>query len=384
MKNIYFISESIPHNGYGSFVIFYRHLIRLRANSYKIYLIVPDYEDFESSEYFVDITGHFHIIKVPFNKWWYPPYRYYNKFLRNIRFSILYRKIKKVINENPPDFIITYFHGNFLNAFSVFLKNKFNCKMGVFLHDDKSLLNSKSDAKLIAYDKYICKNSSIIWTVSNQLKISGCDGNYIILPPIPAGDEIAINNNYSDKDLKLVIGYSGSIYESYFLTFQKLAKALEKIDGELFIIAENINRVKSHLNAFSNIRYIQSFQNSNQASEYLKQHCSVLFCGYPDALDEMPWIKNCFPSKFIEFTHLKIPIILSGPKNIVLTEWAKQNNWILLLDDFSENNLDAMLINLQNIEYRRMAAAQSINVSENEFNAEKIQLLFEQSLIDNI
>jgi len=384
MKNIYFISESIPYNGYGSFVIFYRHLIRLKRNGYVVHLIVPDYEEFETSEYFNDIVTQFNIIRVPFNKWWYPPYRCNNRILRYIRFSLIYQVIKYKILENPPNFIVTYFYGNFLNGFSVFLKKIYKCNIGIFLHDDKYLLNTDYNEKLVKFDQFICVNSSVIWSVSDRLKIPNCKGNYITLPPIPEGSNTSTWIKKDNSPKKFTIGFSGSIYESYFPVFQLLAKVLISLDGELHIIAKDIERTAKHLTTFKNVKFISAFEYNHNASRYLKDNCTALFCGYPDAINEMPWLKSCFPSKFVEYTHLQLPIILSGPNDTSLTDWVMANNWALFLENLDEHTLTEMLVKLKNPDFWEKTALQSKYVAENEFNADKIQLLFETSLMENL
>lgn len=385
MKNIYFISESIPHNGYGSFIIFYRHLLKLKANGYKIFLIVPEYQNFESSYYFNDINNHFNILKVPFNKWWYPPYRYRNILLRYIRFLLIYNIIKKDLINNPPDFIISYFYGNFLNGFAVFLKKIFNCKIGTFLHDDKSLLNLDYNKKLKRYDQYICKNASVIWTVSKKLKIENCDKKHILLYPIPKGDISIIEHNNSILSTgKLIVGFSGSIYESYFRLFQILARVLNRINGELHIITTNVQEAEKELYGYNNIKFIKSFKYNADAMDYLKNNCSILFCGYPDTIKEMPWIVSSFPSKFVEYTHLGLPIILSGPKGTALSDWVEENKWLLYTNEINEDTITELLTNLKVPDFWLKMALQSKRTAIGIFNADKIHNIFEDSIKINL
>ncbi|GGG96973.1 hypothetical protein [Pedobacter zeae] len=375
-KHIYFVSESIPHNGYGSFVVFYRHLIRLKENDYQITIIIPDYKDLERAFFFNEITENFNVIRVPFNAWWYPPYRQNNALLRKIRFFLIYKLVRKTIRQAPPDFIITYFYGNFLNGFAVFLKDIYKCKMGVFLHDDKNLLNKYNKTNII-FDQYIAQKSSVIWTVSENLRIFGCStNNYVILPPIPSG--------YTPKSItrqpkKFTVGFSGSTYESYFTVFEFIAKALEAIGGELHIITKDFDRF-STLKAFNNIKLIPYFTNSGKAMDYLKQHCSVLFCGYPDDIERMPWIESCFPSKFVESVHLNIPIILSSPEGTSLYNWAEKNNWILFTTSPSVKTFENMFLQLENTAYWDETAKQSWYVAQNDFNPTKIQYVFEENI----
>lgn len=376
-KNIYFISESIPHKGFGSFIIFYRHLTRLKLSGYRVFLIIPNYQEFIQSIAYKKLAETFSVIIVEVNRWWFPPYRYYFKISRSLRYFLIYFSIKERLNENPPNFIITYFYGNLLNGFATFLKNKFQCKMGTFLHDDKHLLNAFFDSALQAYDRFICKKSDVIWSVSEELKIIDCSANYICLPPIPQGSDKLVSK---PPQKRLIIGFAGSIYTSYFPLFELMAKTLEQLGGELHIITDNVKRVYSNLKVDENIKVIKSFEDSTEALNYLVANCSVIFCGYPDKLDEMPWIETCFPSKFVEFIHSGLPIILSGPANSSLSKWAKKNDWQLFVKDLSQKSLYQLFMKLRDTDFYERNIQQSIFFSQTVFNPKNIQHQFESSI----
>jgi len=100
LKNIYFISESTPGQGFGSYVIFYRHLIRLKQNNYKVHIVIPNYKNIFEDDSFVALQKEFTVLLVPFRKWWYPPYRFNHKLLRTFRYQKLFSKEPPLFHSN--------------------------------------------------------------------------------------------------------------------------------------------------------------------------------------------------------------------------------------------------------------------------------------------
>jgi hypothetical protein len=377
LKNIYFVSESIPYPGYGSFVIFYRHLLRLENEGYRITLIIPDYKSTAADDFLEEIKERWNIIKVPFNKWWFLlPYRYNYKTLRAVRYRFVSLYIKKYTDKHPPDFIATYFYNQFYNGLAIFLKKKYKCRLGIFLHDDKYLLNKVSSPSLLKYDQYLSKNADVIWTVSDNLFIPNTDRKkYKLLYPIPAGanaDNIKIwNENY----IKPVIGFSGTIHAEYESVFNLLATELKDYEGKLNLIIKNSSLCKwlpALLSIHTNITVVEAFAEVSEATAYLKNNCTALFCGYPNDIDQMPWIKSCFPSKFIEFSHLGLPIILTSPADTALFDWAIKHDWNLFSSAYSKADLKRIIKYITTKDGWDKNAAQTAAISNTIFNPDYI------------
>lgn len=384
MKNIYFISESLPHPGYGSFIIFYRHLTRLEEEGYKITLILPEYEGFNENTFYNQMRHRWQFLRVPFKKWWFLlPYKYDNSILRRIRFNFIYLYVRRYINKNIPDFIITYFHGQFLNSFGIFLKEKYKCPSGIFLHDDKHLLIKLDSIPLLRYDQYLSENADIIWTVSKELFIPGTDkSKYLLLYPIPQGTTHEIKN-WQDKYANPVIGFSGSIFNEYLEIFNSLASSLAKYNGRLILIIKdppNYEWLPTITDKHKNVSVMASFEDVNETFNYLRKNCTAIFCGYPGNLDSMPWIKTCFPSKFVEFSHLSLPIILMAPKDTSLSNWAIENNWSLFSSDYSEAETDKLIAGITTEKNWIINANQSKGVASTVFDPEHIQHIFQNSM----
>lgn len=374
-KNIYFISESTPHRGYGSFVVFYRHLTRLEQDGYKIHLIIPDYDDV-NAEYLGNNT--WNIIKVPFKKWWFLlPYRYDSRTSRNIRFKFIINwYLRKHLNRYRPGFIITYFHGVFFNGLAARIKEQYNCRLGIFLHDDKHLLYDTDSAALLKYDRELSESADVIWSVSKELMIPGTDSKkYELLFPVPADDMEECLINWRDEYQKPVIGFSGNVYDAYAGIFDKLAIALKKWDGQLLLIINNpsnYNWVPALISTHTNIRVVNSFANAKQAADFLKANCTALFCGYPDAMVQMPWIKSCFPSKFVEFSHFCLPVILTSPPGTALNNWAIKHHWTLFSPSYTDEAFDRIFTAIATEKGWADCAEQSKIMARKLFNANVI------------
>ena len=378
MKNLYFISESIPHPGYGSFVIFYRHLIRLEKEGYNINLIIPDYKRSDADEFLTEVKDRWNIIKVPFKKWWFLfPYRYNNKLLRDARFWFVNLYLKKHFRNHHPDFIITYFYNQFFNGLAAFIKTRYKSHLGIFLHDDKYLLNNQQVPGLLEYDQYLSEKADVIWTVSEDLIIPHTDKKkYRLLYPIPAGAELGISN-WTDNYQTPVIGFSGNIFHEYEEVFRSLAVALANFNGRLILVINNPSYYKwlpALIAEYSNIQLTHAFADVNDTFNYLKENCTALFCGYPNNIELMPWLRTCFPSKFIEFSHLGLPIILTSPTNTALSKWTAEHNWQLFSSDYHDADFDELLKKITNENDWTTNARQSVKISDTIFNPENIHL----------
>jgi hypothetical protein len=271
-------------------------------------------------------------------------------------------------------------HAQYLNGFACFLSHKFKCGLGFFLHDDKSLLTDDPSTDLLKYDQHLVRKANIIWSVSKELVISGTDkSKYITLPPIP---EVSTEEpvGWQPGFEKPVIGFAGSIYESYIPLFASMAKVLKGYSGELIIICKENNLIKNLCLSYSNIRHLHPFTTNKAALEYIKANCSAVFCGYPDALNQMPWIQSCFPSKFVEFSHIHLPIILSSPKGTALSQWTDENDWELYTEDYSLETFSQVIKKLVFENSWLRNRDQVVALAATKFNPSSIQKDFSSSL----
>ncbi|KRT15830.1 hypothetical protein ASU31_12660 [Pedobacter ginsenosidimutans] len=380
MKNIYFISESTPGQGFGSYVIFYRHLIRLKQNNYKVHIVIPNYKNIFEDDSFIALQKEFTVLLVPFRKWWYPPYRFNHKLLRTFRYLLLYLGIRNYLVKNPPFFILTYFYLNYLNGFSVFLKKIFKCKLGIFLHDDKYLLAGQTEEVFVKYDLFLTQQSNIIWTVSNRLKIPNSDIlKYITLPPIPEGKTVREKKLFTDKYLNPIIGFSGTLYPSYLPLLKMIAELANLFDGKLKIISSSKLDLNDYFENNRNVEIINSFKNNIDSLNFLGATCSAIFCGYPNDLDAMPWLISSFPSKFVEYSHTGLPIIITSAEGTALSDWAKSNNWELFTSDITLNGIKLLIEKIAEKNSWQRLANQTHLLAEKQFNPEIIQTAFENS-----
>ena len=323
------------------------------------------------------------IILVPSRKWWFPPYRSGNSLLRSIRFYLLQKFIKAKLEKNRPDFIISYFHGDYLNGFATYLKNKYHCKLGLFLHDDKHLLQKKFiNKKHLAYDKLLFNASDVIWSVCDELKIPNTSSEkYYVLPPIPSSN-IYKKILWDESFKKPVVGFSGTLYPEYEAVFDKLASALKKQNGILIVIGDSYKNswLDNLRKRTCNVEIVSLFPNNQDAVEFMKKKCSAIFAGYPDALNTMPWIKNSFPSKFVEYSNIKLPIILSSPTNTALHRWATENKWGLFTETYRPTDFDDLILNIIDKSSWIDSSEQVVRAADTVFNSDLIQRKFLQSI----
>jgi len=335
---ILFISEILPLATYASEVVFYRHFTKLAADGYEIHLIT-DRNSYQRRK--TDLSPLFKVHVIPNREWYYPPFKPYG-ILQYIRFNIYYyRFVKPIIKKHKIDTLFGFVNGNFLLALTAFVQNKTSLPLLSFFHDDTNELNFHIDSK------WINRNTAKILEAS-QLILTASDGfaenwkefsnKFSLLYPIPAEDQDLLSSN---KPL-LAIGYAGSVYNEIIPVLEKFSDCLSILKIPFTIIGNNKNA--DYLDEkYENVTSLPLFKTAEEASQFLIENCKFCIIPYPEDMDTMPWIKTCFPSKFIQYCKLGIPTIVIAPAESAIGKWCLANSWLLYLDTYDFDKIKQLI-----------------------------------------
>ncbi len=194
---------------------------------------------------------------------------------------------------------------------------------------------------------------------------------FVLLPPVP--------DYFEQKNIKiknttpyLIFGYSGALYTEMLSSFEKLASIFSTAGHKLFIIGNNekINYLKNKYPEV--IYYRELISTTEESNNFLVENCDAYIIPYPSSIEEMPWIKTCFPSKFIQVTQLGLPIAAFAPQSSALGEWCKAKEWILFADNYNESTI----INLCEKVMLSSAKRQTEKLAQSEFNPKLIHQQF--------
>lgn len=338
--NFLFISELLPIDTFASEVVFYRHFKMLIENGHKIHLLT-DQNSYLSRK--KDLLPQFHLHILPNRKWYYLPFKPYG-LLQKLRFLNYYQfYVKSIIKDHKIDHLMGFIHGNFLIAFAAYIQRKTNLQLFSFFHDDTNELNFD------AHTKSINKNTSNILAVSKKVFIASnafkknwpnYAHKFVLLYPIPTIANKS-KSNYLHESYR-TIGYSGSVYNEIINSLDQFSSFLENLNYKLIIIGNN-SKVNFLEEKYDKVKCLPLFDTAEQSNDFILKNCTICLIAYPENVVEMPWIKTCFPSKFIQYCILGIPTIIIAPKNSALGAWCIENNWILYSDKYSYSTIEYLV-----------------------------------------
>lgn len=374
--NILFISETLPINTYASEVVFYRHFLKLASDGHQIH-IVTDQNSYNNRK--KDIPAAFHVHLIPNRKWYYLPYKPYG-ILQKLRYFLYYFfYLRKILKKHKINRLIGYVNGNFLIAFCAYLQKKTKIPLLSFFHDDTNEINFGDDTKSVNDNtKKILDASSKIFVASIAFtkNWSIFSHKFILLYPIPSLEET--QNEFSRSLINKRIGYSGTVYNEIIPSLDKFSSFLKELDFKFTIIGNNKNA--SYLGKkYFEVTCLPLFDTASEASKYLVANCRACLIAYPEMIHEMPWIRTCFPSKFIQYCLLDIPTIIVAPLDSALGEWCISNKWILYSNTYDIIKLNELLSNSLTNE----AVVQQVKYfKEYVFNPKLIHEKFELALLN--
>ncbi|MFD2288827.1 hypothetical protein GJU39_05930 [Pedobacter petrophilus] len=373
--NFLFISENLPIDTYASEVVFYRHFKKLVENGHSVH-ILTDQNSYTNRK--KDLWSKFKVHILPNRKWYYLPFKPFG-ILKYIRFShYYYTYTKNLIVEQKINKLIGYISGNFLMAFAAFVQKKTSLPLISFFHDDTNELNFDDDKKSINHNTIEILNASAkVFIASEAFKTnwSKYSHKFCLLYPIPT-DNITSKSIYP-KLTNLEIGYSGSVYNEILPSLEKFSGYLAEMNANLTIIGNN-EAVYQLSTQYKQVTCLPMFDTAKEANNYLIVNCNICLIAYPENMIDMPWIKTCFPSKFIQYCMLGLPTLIIAPIDSALGKWCTQNSWILYSEKY-----DIKLINqlLHQALTNEDVAKQVKHLRNKVFNPNILHQNFEETLI---
>lgn len=382
--HVLYVSGTVPQQGPGSFIIFYRHLRKLEDSNWKISIAAP--EQFLDSKRFPES---WQVIPIPMRRWWWLPVRPQITGTLELRLRQWCFECELILRRDRPSVILTNLW-DIYSLLAAFLSKKWKIPLSVIVHDDWEIWSSSEYERSLVrkYKRIVLAQADRVWPVSSELGDSLNLKNtekLSTLLPIPHG---GIDNfiNWNDKFKSApTIAYAGKLYPYLEYTLEKVADTLKQINGTLLLIVNPVDFQSSAiLKKCSNITCIKPFNENIEVSRFLGANSSCILVSYPlfSVKEEHSWkiLSSSFPSKFVEFCHLGLPVILLTPPNTALSGWAEKHQWLSCLTYPEEEKLLRLANNLIQEDTWKQMAEQSKKVALTEFNPSIIQDQFETEL----
>ncbi len=379
-NRIVFISNAIiPRaNIGGGSVVIYRHLKRFQNEGYDVLVI-----------------GLTHAIQMPESefplyiiqkKWWYPPLRRKTEYLTQLRIWFSYIAVSRQIKFKSNDIILAVL-GDYSNLLALKIATKHEIPFNLFFHDD-DIFNKYAEGSLLTqrFIQKIFKTSHCIFAVSKPmielLKSKGAK-KVELLYPIPDGNKIGVVSSWKERySENIYLGYAGTYFNDLHFDILKDVTTIisESQNSKLYLISSISEESKRELSELTCFEQRDSFHFNNELFEFSVNELSTHLVFYSFKPDTELRMFTSFPSKFTEYVHLGIPVLIIAPTYSSIGKWAIENNWLAYIGNYSIEELTFMIMKLRSREFWENCSKQSLQIAKSQFSPVDIHTI----LLDNM
>ena len=366
----------------ASSVIFHRHLSRLEQEGWGIHLICPEGEasTYEGNDKW---RAHF----LPARRRWWPPFRPYG-ILARIRLELLAQDCASFIREARAGVLLGYLRGNYLAGLAAHLSRRHGLPLGYFYHDDTELFPDMAEhpeprVRFRRFKQGLLEQASVVWAVSApMLEEEEATTKYRLLYPLSEPADPAPAPVWKPEfSTRPFLVHAGTVYREIVAPLADLARALREVGGTLCLLTHNpeyAEKVQSLAGGAVEIR--PAFLTTTQAINWIREQAAGLVVMYPERMEEMPWIKTNFPSKFCQFTATGLPTLIHAPAGSALRRWAEAKEYPAILPAPSGPGFTAGVRRSLEKKFWEKSSEICRKAWINEFSPEKIHQAFLKSL----
>jgi hypothetical protein len=183
-----------------------------------------------------------------------------------------------------------------------------------------------------------------------------------------------------DLQTKPILIHAGTVYNETVEPLIRIAQAVAGLDGQLLFFTASQANAQRVADACPGTVVIHPAKPAADACEQIASSASALLVAYPRSVEEMPWIKSCFPSKFVQFTATGLPAFLLAPRDSALRLWAESHSYPGLLQGDSVDELKNHLAQLLSKESWTICAQKSRQLWQTDFDPDRIHRQFADDL----
>jgi glycosyltransferase involved in cell wall biosynthesis len=375
-KRIIFISNSIVplKDAGGGSVVVYRHLKRLKNEGYQVVVIYLNSLILGGQH-----DDAFEYVCVS-KKNWHPPLRRKTPLLTKIRILLTFKYLTKIFRFNPDTDLILGILGEVSNLLLLQIRRKLGIPFYMFFHDDfifneyafENLLTRKNVNEVLKHSCYIFPVSD---PLTNILLEKGIN-NAARLYPIPEGYTGTGRAQFVNKGQGLNLLTAGTFGPVHFDILKKIGQASNSTNSKFYCVTDLPLDLQGQLTSGGNVSYVPRFQTTSQLFDYILKSIDILIVFYSFNVSTEPRLLTSFPSKFIEYCHLGLPIILIAPQQSSLGKWAVLNNWLCYINNDEPSNISQQIEKLKDAVYWESSRQQSLLFAKNDFNPDLIHEQF--------
>lgn len=369
-----------PGQGTGSPIILLRHLRRLAAHGWRVSIVAESGQASGECE-----AEGWPVHHLSLRKPWWPPFRPENRLSRAVRMRLWAAECSGFFPERPRA-VLAYLgiHSTLHAEAAACYARRCGAPLTVVVHDyppDFPDFPPEHAAAVLRRQHAVLNDAHRVWFASPQL--AACyklpPGRGGILIPIPEGGEgVSPRWNPAFANAPLIV-YAGAVYPAQIPLFRALARAFHAAGARLLLLARRTPELDA-LCASAPVERRDLFPTNAEALAFLRGEAAALLASYCEHVEEMPWIATSFPSKFAEFTHLGLPLLLAAPADSAVGLWATRSAYPDFLAAPEPTALAAFVEALKARDTWDKKAAQSLHFAQTDFDPDAIQSAFEANL----
>lgn len=368
-KHLLYIGDLTPGPGQGGQIILDRHLRRIAAEGWVITVI---------SSALPHVTGPWIHHTLPARRWWWPPFRPRRRLLAWLRTRAWLRELRAIPHANA---IITVAGGRLGWLAAEFSKSK-RCPLVTIVHDHWRE-HGQADDVFVA--TYVCRSSKHLLAVSEEMRASLAaefpSSDCTVLPPVPATRSLPFAEWRDTHATAPVFAHVGALHAYHAEFLERLAGMLAPLGGTLLLLSPEKNPVATALrDRLPNLRHQPFFPQNNEAVSFIAQNATAIVVMYPFGTDGNTSPPTGFPSRFVEFAQLGLPILIAAPRRNPIRAWAIRHEWPAQIDPSDQSALAETCSRLSTPSGWAESAHATREVAQNEFDAERIHDQFIEQL----
>ena len=370
-----YVGDIIPRSGGGGEIVVQRHLARLADEGWAVTAVMP-YGNAGPERNPAIVYG-----RLPLRRWWWLPFRPAHRWLTNLRMSQLRGELaRQHIDRANADVIVTVCWGA-TSLMAASLAKARRRPLVAIVHDWWGESGSADNARLMAQ---VCQSAHVILVVSEEMKSALAEfgaNKLAVLYPVPEERFLPFVEWREEFAQAPVVTHVGALHSYHVDYLCALAACLASVGGKLSLICPAGNPVLAELRArIANFEHHDFFPTNIAAIRHVAAQSAALTVMYPLGTTPRGLPPTGFPSRFVEFAQLGLPVLLAAPAGNPIRTWAGRNGWTAQLDPSDREAMTRLVHELvQRAGWERLAA-ETRAAAEGEFNPSRLHRQFSTTL----
>lgn len=366
--------------GAGSAIIVLRHLRRLKTAGWEIQVV----GDWGQDETACREEG-WEVRYLPHRRPWWPPYFAQSDVSAAVRHWLWAGEARALFPGATPDAVLTY-----LSAFSDALSQvaaayarRFALPLSTLVHDDCRVFADSAALADHQWKRYrwVMKPAKQNWFVSPELASAygfpdPTEGNTLH----PLGEGLNLTPPDGPPSGVPLFVYAGNARAPQIPVLERMSVILSEQGARLLVLADRTPDLESALQR-SPLEWRAPFLNNREALVWLQQNASAIVVAYATKSDDQPWVRSSFPSKFVEFVHLGIPVLLAVPMDSAIAHWARKHEWADIIAPDDIEGLRHYVVAIEDPVQWKQKGLQALKVAAQHFDASHLQSRFARALM---